>query len=62
MELWWKFPGAPISKSDPEDHPLLLHNLLEAEDQLGVELGGKLQGTEFANSPKSDGEGDQVAE
>ena len=62
MELWWKFPGAAISKSDPEDHSLVLHDLLETEDQLGMELGGQLQGTELANSTKSDGEGDQVAE
>ena len=64
MELGREFQGTAVAESNSEDHPVHVIRVLvvEAADQLGLELGRKFQGAKLSNTPKGRCSSDKVSE
>ena len=64
MELGGEFQGTAVAESNSEDHPVNVIRVLvvEAADQLGLELRRKFQGAKLSHPAQGGCSGDQVAE
>ena len=64
MEFRREFQGETVAESNPEDNSVHLIRVLfiETADQLGMELGRKLQGAKFTNPTQGGRKGHKVSE